>query len=226
MKKYELVNKREDGLYQVKSLMDFGNVKAGELGGWIEKESNLSHISNCWVRESAIVCENARVYGDAEVSGDARVCGSARVYGDVEVCGDAVVSGNAVVSGDAVVSGSARVYGDARVCGSARVSGDARVCGSARVYGSAEVSGDARVCGSARVLKSSDYIVFKNNLTSQRYYTYTFSNDSWKVGCFEGTTKELKEHLTYKSDSQKFEYSLAIEYVQKLKDFKLGLLQP
>ena len=37
----------------------------GELGGWIEKESNLS--GNAWVSG------NAKVYGDALVSGDALV---------------------------------------------------------------------------------------------------------------------------------------------------------
>ena len=46
----------------------------GELGGWIEKESNLS--GDAWVSG------NAKVYGNAEVYGDARVYGNAKVYGD------------------------------------------------------------------------------------------------------------------------------------------------
>ena len=40
-------------------------INVGDVGGWIEKESNLS--GNAWVYG------NARVYGDAEVSGNARV---------------------------------------------------------------------------------------------------------------------------------------------------------
>ena len=58
-------------------------IAKGELGGWIEKESNLS--GDAWV------------YGDAVVCGDARVCGNARVYGDAEVCGNAMVYGDARV---------------------------------------------------------------------------------------------------------------------------------
>ena len=83
-------------------------IAKGELGGWIEKESNL--------------CGNAWVYGDAEVSGnawvsgDARVCGNAWVYGDARVCGDAKVYGDAEVSGDAWVSGDSKVKSSKDYC--------------------------------------------------------------------------------------------------------------
>ena len=58
-------------------------VDVGDVGGWIEKESNLS--------------DDAWVYGDARVSGNAEVSGDARVYGDALVSGNAEVSGNAQV---------------------------------------------------------------------------------------------------------------------------------
>ena len=45
-KKYELLNKDiiELGgitLFRIKALISFGNVKKGELGGYVEKEDNL-----------------------------------------------------------------------------------------------------------------------------------------------------------------------------------------
>ena len=55
----------------------------GELGGWIEEESNLS--GNAWVSGNAMVYGNAEVSGNAWVSGDAEVCGDARVYGNARV---------------------------------------------------------------------------------------------------------------------------------------------
>ena len=94
-KKYELVDKKDfDGIamYRIKAIRDFGYVKAGDLGGYIKKESNLSHEDNCWVYEDAQVfgnvrvSGNARVFGDAWVFGDARVFGNARVFGDARVC--------------------------------------------------------------------------------------------------------------------------------------------
>ena len=59
MKKYEFTEeiKRIGNieLHRVRALCDFKDVKAGDLGGWIEKEENLSHEGSCWVYDSAQV---------------------------------------------------------------------------------------------------------------------------------------------------------------------------
>ena len=92
----------------------------GELGGWIEKESNLS--GNAWVSG------NALVHGNAKVSGSAEVSGNAEVSGDAKVSGDAWVHGNAEVSGDVWVHGNAKVSGDAWVSGNAEVKSSEDYC--------------------------------------------------------------------------------------------------
>ena len=69
-------------LFRIKALIEFGNVKAGDLGGYIEKEKNLSHMGNAWVSGNAQVSGNAWVFGDAQVFGNAQVFGDARVSGD------------------------------------------------------------------------------------------------------------------------------------------------
>lgn len=52
-KKYELTSEtlRYKGctLHRIKALKDFGPINAGELGGWIESEENLSQANNAWV---------------------------------------------------------------------------------------------------------------------------------------------------------------------------------
>ena len=176
-------------------------ISKGELGGWIEKESNLS--GDAWVYDDARVYGNARVSGDAWVYGKADVSGDAKVYGKAGVSGDAWVYGNARVYDDAWVYGKADVSGDARVYGNAGVSGDAWVFGKARVYDDALVSGNARVFGDARVSGKAevsgkadvfgirDYAVFKNVWSSGRWFTYTRSDRMWTVGCFRGTGEEL-----------------------------------
>lgn len=60
-------------LFRIKALVSFGNVKSGDLGGYVEKESNLSHDGDAWVYGNAKVCGNAKVYGNAEVCGDAEI---------------------------------------------------------------------------------------------------------------------------------------------------------
>lgn len=61
MKKYELTtNFKIDAsgikMYQIKALKDFGDVKKGDLGGYIEREENLSQDGNSWVAGSVLVC--------------------------------------------------------------------------------------------------------------------------------------------------------------------------
>ena len=138
-------------LYRIQALIDFADVKAGDLGGYIECEDNLAHEGDCWVYDEACVSGSARVYGEACVSGSARVYGEACVSGSARVYGEARVYNSARVSDEAMVYGSARVSGSAMACGSAEVYGSAWVSGSAEVYGSAWVSGSAEVYGSARV---------------------------------------------------------------------------
>lgn len=94
-------------LFQIKALVSFGDVKEGDLGGYVEKEENLSHDGDAWVYGDAWVC------GDAEVYGNAKVCGNAKIYGNAWVCGNAEVCGDAWVYGDAKVCGNAKICGDA-----------------------------------------------------------------------------------------------------------------
>ena len=64
-KKFELTSesimKFGRTLYRIRALVAFGGVKEGELGGFLEKEENLSQGGNAWVSENATVCGNATV---------------------------------------------------------------------------------------------------------------------------------------------------------------------
>ena len=104
MKKFELTTDTKmlfgRKLFRIKALISFGDVTAGDLGGYVEKEENLSHDGNAWV------------FGNAKVSDNAKVSGEAKVSGNAEVSGNVWVSGNAKVSGNAWVFGEARVSGN------------------------------------------------------------------------------------------------------------------
>lgn len=129
-------------LFRIKALISFGSVEAGELGGYVAKEGNLSHEGNAWVSD------NARVYGDA------------------------------------------------------------------RVFDNAEVYGDAWV----KSLK--DYIVFKNNWSSGRYFTYTKSNKMWKAGCFYGTGQELINKAYKDSENSGKRYEAYVNFVEMLEELE------
>ena len=81
MKKYEFTGETKEirllfrtaTLHRIRATVAFGIVEVGDLGGWIEKEENLSHEGKAWV------CGDAKVCGDAEVWGNAKVFSASHV---------------------------------------------------------------------------------------------------------------------------------------------------
>lgn len=108
MKKYELTAEtKEIGgkiLHRIRALIDIPlhDVKAGDLGGWIEAGRNLSQEGSAWVADEACVT------GSAWVTDSACVTGAAWVTGAACVTGAAWVSGNARVmeSSDCITIGA------------------------------------------------------------------------------------------------------------------------
>ena len=87
MKKFEFTGEtktislffRTVTLHRIRAVAEFGLVKIGDLGGWIEKEENLSHEGKAWICGDAEVCGDAKVWGNAEVCGDAEVFSASHV---------------------------------------------------------------------------------------------------------------------------------------------------
>ena len=88
-KKYEFTGETMDffgrTLHRIRSLRAFSDINIGDIGGWIEKEENLSHNNNAQVFDDAQVFGNAQVFDDAQVGGDALVGGEAQVGGEARI---------------------------------------------------------------------------------------------------------------------------------------------
>ncbi|MCH5202734.1 MAG: hypothetical protein J1F17_05960 [Oscillospiraceae bacterium] len=213
MKKYELTTNTKTflgrTLYQIKALVDFGDVKAGDLGGYIEKEGNLSQEGNAWV------------YGDARVYGNARVFGDARVTDNAWVSGDARVTDNAWVYGDARVYGNALVYGDARVFDNAWVYGNALVSGDAWVYGNARVSGNALVFEEKHILTIGP-IGSRNDTTT--FYCTEEKDINVNCGCFNGSVDDFIKQVsqTHGDNKHAKAYKMAVELAKLQIDLSEG----
>lgn len=146
-------------LHRIRALRDVGpTVKAGDLGGFVESEWNLSQEDpDSWIAHDAIVANGAFVYEGAVLRDHAVACGEARV------CKEAVMSGHARAEDHAHIDGA--VLGDsARVSGAGTVfsmhprkvpvlNGDCvvlgHVTGNVRVTGKAVVLGDERIANLA-----------------------------------------------------------------------------
>ena len=74
MKKYELIlndsiELLDFKLFRIRALISFDEVKAGDLGWYIQSEKNLSHDGDAWVADNAKVFGDAYIYGNAKISG-------------------------------------------------------------------------------------------------------------------------------------------------------------
>lgn len=154
-KKFELTNETfydecvEARVYRIKALRDFGDVKAGDLGGFVEEESNLSHDGTCWIYDNAIVCRGSKVSEEAEVrdtaviSDESYVWGNSRIYETPIVRSSRIRGG--VVHGDAVVH-NADVLWRGEVKDTAYVTGGV-IRDGAVVADNAHVSGNSYIDG-------------------------------------------------------------------------------
>ena len=115
-------------LYQIRALIDIPahNVKAGDLGGYVENMTNLSQEGQAWIADNAYACSNARVEGAALLKDHAAATAHSRVHGY------AVAEGYSYLSGESDLSGNARVR-DVSMYDRARLGGGVRVM-SERVF--------------------------------------------------------------------------------------------
>ena len=212
-KKYRLTDEAIEfngvTLHRIEALKDFGCVKKGDIGGFVQSERNLSHHGNCWIFNDAKAYANSYVEANAVLSCNARICD------------DAIASGYSFITNDSIVCGRAVIYNKAKIShnafigGNAGVYGNSDITGFSKVVGHSNVTGNAEICN-ALIEKSSDYIVFQNWWSSLRHFTWTRSNNMWKVGCFYGTGAELIEKAYKDSELSGREYKRVVEYVESI----------
>ena len=245
MKKYELTSEyvEFDGrkLYKIKALKSFYlcglTVKAGALGGYVEKEENLSQEGNAWihgnayvydnayVRDNAYICEEAWIHGNveikneawihgnAEISGNAKVKDEAEVYGDAEVCDNAEIRDNAKILGDARIGGKAQIYGKAKVMRGAVVHANAEILGDAQIQGVVNISQDARICS------DEDYAAVQGFRTKFKFATFYRTKDEKVMvycGDFNGNLEGFREWAkkTFDGKNQK-EYLTIADFMEQ-----------
>ena len=165
-KKYEITKETmkiiddngEKTLHRIKALKDFGNVKKGDFGGFVENESNLSQEGDCWIFDNAICFGNAIVYENAMVCEKAMAYENASIRGSAKVYGYATISGNTMIRGYSRILGSAKVYGNTTISGNTIIGDNSRIYGDVVIYGNSKILGRSRIFGNAILgdVESSD----------------------------------------------------------------------
>jgi UDP-3-O-[3-hydroxymyristoyl] glucosamine N-acyltransferase len=182
-KKYEI---NSDG--RVVALRNFGNVKKGDIGGFVDGYHNLSQWGNCWVYYGAQVREKARLkrhaiaFGNAEISGravmtdhsrashNAKVSGHARMSKHSIACSNTMIYGHAHLAGYFIAGGNSKIYMHA-TCG-----GDASALGNSRIFGRCDIGGRVCLYGNVEV------------------YDCPTLRGQWKIGGYAVIIRDCKKH--------------------------------
>lgn len=147
-KKYEITgiaHPQHPVLHRIRALCNVTQgVKAGDLGGYVQSEDNLSQEGACWIYDDAVAWDQACVAQDAALRENAMACDEAFVGGHADVAGAAVIQDEAIVL-------SGHIFENACICGEGKVLAgkyrdlEPRIFGRARIYGT--ISGNV-ICSS------------------------------------------------------------------------------
>ncbi|MDH2997454.1 hypothetical protein A1D22_06930 [Pasteurellaceae bacterium LFhippo2] len=191
-------------LYQIQALKDIPeiDVQAGDFGGYIANESNLSQQGNCWVRylnkrHYGIVCENARVIENADIGNGVRVEGEAEISGNVELFASPFSDG-VLISNCAKITGKnllirARSRSSVMISGNVEINGDGvEICadngyglfigGNVKVYEQAQVIGDCQLFDNAQLYGKAKLIDSTAKDNAQIFGEALVSNNSLILG--------------------------------------------
>lgn len=191
-KKYKLTHhtKKVYGghtLHRIKALKSFGDVKKGDLGGWVEDYNNLSQLDTAWVYDNAMIWGNAKVLDKAKISETAKVLDNTWVYDN------------------------AKIYGDATVCE------DACIYGNAKIYGNSSIYGKINLRENDEIKDNSSYLIFNNVLSPfGQQFVYVLSNQHWHVGCFDGTSDELIKKGYSDSEKSGKMYEMYVNFAEQV----------
>lgn len=202
MKKYEFTGEKKQvfnsdrtiTLHRIRAVNAFGKVVAGMLGGWIEKEENLSHNGNAWVFDNSCVYDSAEICNNAEIHDFAIVNENAAINGDVYVGCLAHICGNAYVDDCTLITGSSCIHGNARICGNTRIRDNVCICGNTRINGDVLIRGNAYICSNA-CISSTDHVLVIGLIGSRNDFTTFFRDADNEItvtcGCFLGKIDEF-----------------------------------
>lgn len=151
-KKFEITDiahEKYPFLHRIRALRDVGvEVRAGDLGGFVEAECNLSQEEGdaSWIFDDAIAAGSASLDKDSCLRDEAIACDQAYVTQRSTLSGQARAEDSAYIRGS-VLSEQARASGTAMVLDNRdagkhpRLSGQCVVCGT--VAGAVEITGTA-----------------------------------------------------------------------------------
>lgn len=144
------------------------HLKTGQLGGWIEKESNLPNefvhpenpMMGAWVFNEAVVKNNAEISEKAQafdhsiIEDNATIGNRAHIFDNAKLSQNSCVAWDAQIMQDAVISGKAKIFGYSKIFGQSIVTGNCMIFESSQVFGKSVIDGESIIRGNSVICDS------------------------------------------------------------------------
>ena len=189
-KKYEILRTRKMQLsgvdvFKIKALRTFKTIdgttiNAGDYGGFIESEENLSHEGNCWVGDEAVV------YKGATVRDNALVCEGTTVGNECIISGNAMLYGSSLVmslSGEIIKIKDSSNINNSQIISSVTISGKTSIKES---YISGLINIEDSDLGYTNIITNGEHCSFniKDSVISYSVFE-TFSDSMINQSCIK-----------------------------------------
>ena len=117
-KKYEILIDEENTiefkgriLHRIRALKDFGDVKKGDIGGYVQSEHNLSHDGNCWIYDDAKCMDDSRMYNNSTMFDNSIMFDNSRMFDNSMVYDNSIMLDNSEMFGNSILKNNDKLYG-------------------------------------------------------------------------------------------------------------------
>ena len=192
MKKYEILMDKEytiefEGrtLHRIRALKDFGDVRKGDLGGFVENENNLSQDGNCWIYDNAkaidysemydnssihdnsIMFDNSEMYDNSIMSDNSEMHGNSEMYDNSRMYDNSKMYNNSIMFDNSKMYGNSKMYSNSKMYGYSIMYGYSKMYDYSKMYGNSEMHNASELKGNEKLYgrlhgKVDDFIEINN----------------------------------------------------------------
>ena len=223
-KKYEILMNEENTiefngrtLHRIRALKDFDDVKAGDIGGYVESEWNLSQYGICWIYDDAICMDNAWV------------CNSAKMYNRSCMYNNSKMLDNSIMYDYSRMYDNTMMYDNSKMFDNSIMFDNSRMFDNSKMYDNSIMLDNSEMFGNS-ILKNNDKLYGKINKPFKKIFQHqcekrlliailTEENEIlYTIGCQVGITKEQFIDRIYNDCREKgnglIEYPHRQEYLE------------
>ena len=141
-KKYEMLMDEENTiewkghtLHRIRALRDFGDIRKGDIGGFVENENNLSHKGNCWIYDDAKAMDNSIMYDNSRICDKSELHDDSRMYNYTRMYDYSELHNNSIMNDDSEMHDISKMYGNSIMYDYSEMYGDSELNNKAKLYG-------------------------------------------------------------------------------------------